>query len=211
MDCSTPGFPALHHLLKFAQTYVHWVYDAIQRSHPLSSPSPPTFNLSQHQGLFQEELALHLRWPKDWSFSFSISPFNECSGLISFRMDWLNLLAVQGTLKSLLQHHSSNASVLQCFFMVTINVCILAILWLYTAKFKLNSDWDALYFRCRVLFGQTEPSTTDPTLLNLNSRMPVLQGKSMSSLHYFPTGMGFFASFFPSTTAPISPQPPVLF
>ena len=83
--------------------------DAIQPSHPLPSPSPPVFNLSQHQGLCNELVAI--RWPKYWSFSFSISPSNEYSGLISFRMDWLDLLAVQGTLKSLLQHHSSKASI----------------------------------------------------------------------------------------------------
>ena len=113
MDCSIPGFPVLHHLPEFAQTHVHHIGDAIQPSHPLLSPSPPAFNLSPNQGLFQQ-LVLPTRWPKDWSFSFSISPSNEYSGLISFRMDWLDLLAVQGTLKSLLQHHSSKASILQC-------------------------------------------------------------------------------------------------
>ena len=100
-----------------------WVGDAIQPSHPLSSPSPPTFNLSQHQGLFQWVSSLH-QVPKDWSFSFSISPFNEYSGLISSSMvDWLELLAVQGTLKSLLQHHSSKASILQhsAFFTVQLS------------------------------------------------------------------------------------------
>ena len=87
-----------------------------QPSHPLSSPSPPALNLSQHQGL-------GISWPKYWSFSFSISPSNEYSGLISFRMDWLDLLVVQGTLKSLLQHHSSKALILRCsaFFMVQIS------------------------------------------------------------------------------------------
>ena len=90
----------------------HWVGDAIQPSHPLFSPSP-ALNLSQHQ-FFSNESALCIRWPKDWSFSFSISPSNEHPGLISFRMDWLDLLAVQGTLNSLLQHHSSKASILQC-------------------------------------------------------------------------------------------------
>ena len=100
------------------QTHVHSVGNAIQPSYPLSSPSPSTFNLSQHQGLFQW-VSYFIRWPKYWSFSFSISPSKEYSGLISFRMDWLDLLAVQGTLKSLLQHHSSKASILQCssFFM----------------------------------------------------------------------------------------------
>ena len=85
--------------------------DAIQPSHPLSSPSSPALNLSQHHG-FSSESALRIRWPKYWSFSFNISPSNEYPGLISFRMDWLDLLAVQGTLKSLLQHHSSKASIL---------------------------------------------------------------------------------------------------
>ena len=94
MGCSTPGFPVHHQLLEPAQTHVHGVGDAIQLSHPLSSPCPPAFNLSQHQSL------LCIRWPKYWSFSFSISPSNEYSGLISFRVDWLDLLAVQGTLKS---------------------------------------------------------------------------------------------------------------
>ena len=95
MDCSMPGFPVLHQLPELAQTHVHWVSDAIQPTHPLSSPSPPAFNLSQHQGLFHESV-LHIRWPKYWSFSFSISPSNEYSGLISFRMDCSHLLAVQG-------------------------------------------------------------------------------------------------------------------
>ena len=94
----------------------------MQPSHPLSSPSPPAFNLSQRQGLSNESV-LQIRWPKYWSFSFSISPSNEYSGLISFRMDWLDVLAVQGTLKSLLQHHSSKASILQrsAFFIVQLS------------------------------------------------------------------------------------------
>ena len=122
MDCSTPGLPVHHQLRELAQTHVHWVGDAIQPSHPLLSPSPPAFNLSHHQGLFNES-ALHIRWPKYWSFSFNISPSNEYPGLISFRMDWLDLLAVQGTLKSLLHHHSSKASVLQhsAFFTVQLS------------------------------------------------------------------------------------------
>ena len=122
MDCSMPGLPVHHQLLELVQTHVHQVSDAIQPSHPLSSPSPLAFNLSQHQGLFDES-ALCIRWPKYWSFSFSISPSNEYSGLISFRMDWLDLLAVQGTLRSLLQHHSSKASILQhsAFFIVQLS------------------------------------------------------------------------------------------
>ena len=115
------GLPVHHQLTELTQTHVHWVGDAIQPPHPLSSPSL-TFNLSQHQG-FWNESALPIRWAKEWSFSFSISPSNEYSGLIYFRMDWLDLLAVQGTLKSLLQHHSSKASILQRsgFFMVQLS------------------------------------------------------------------------------------------
>jgi len=109
MDCSTPGLPVDHQLPEFTQTHIHRVGDAIQTSHPLLSPSPPAFNLSQHQ-VFSDDSVF--RWPKYWSFSFSISPSNEHPGLISFRMDWLDLLAVQGTLKILLQHHSSKASIL---------------------------------------------------------------------------------------------------
>ena len=119
MDCSRPSFPVHHQPLELAQTHVHWVGDVIQPSHPLLASSPPTFNLSQQQGLSNESV-LHFSWPKYWSYSFSISPSNEYSKLISFRIDWFDLLAVQGTLKSLLQHHSSKASILQCsaFIMV---------------------------------------------------------------------------------------------
>ena len=120
MDCSMPGFPVLHHLPALAQTHVHGVGDAIQPSCPLLSPYPSAFNLSQHQ-VFSNESALPIGWPKYWSFS--ISPSNEYSGLITFRIDWLDLLAVQGTLKSFLQHHSSKASTLRCsgFFMVQLS------------------------------------------------------------------------------------------
>ena len=122
MDCSTPCFPVHPQLPELAQTHVHQVGDAIQPSHPLLSPSPLAFNLSQHQGLSNESV-LHIRWPKDWSFSFSISPSNDYSGLSSFRMDRLDLLVVQGTLKSLLQHHSSKALILHdsAFFMVQLS------------------------------------------------------------------------------------------
>ena len=109
MGCSTPGFPVLHHLPEFAQTHVHWVSNAIQPSHPLLSPSPPVFNLSQQQSLFQW-VGSSIRWPKYWSFSISLS--NQYSGLISFRIDWFDLLAVQETLKSLLQHHNLKVSIL---------------------------------------------------------------------------------------------------
>ena len=111
MNRSTPGLPVYHQLPELAQTHVHQVCDAIQPSRPLLSPSP-AFNLAQHQSLFQESV-LCIRWPEYWSFSFSISPSNECSGLIFLRMDWFDFLADQETLRSLLQHHSSKASILQ--------------------------------------------------------------------------------------------------
>ena len=103
MDYSMPGFPVLHYLLEFAQIHGHWVDDAIQPSHPLSSPFSPALNIFQHQGLFQRVgSSFRIRWPKCWSFSFSINPSSEYPGLISFRIDWFDLFAVQGTLKSLL-------------------------------------------------------------------------------------------------------------
>ena len=119
MVCSTPGLPVHHQLLEFTQTHVHWVSDAIQLSHPRLSPSPPAFNLSRIR-VFSSESVLWIRWPKHWSFSFSVSPSNE---QISFRMDWVGILAVQGTLKSLLQHHSSKASILRhsTFFVVQLS------------------------------------------------------------------------------------------
>ena len=122
MNCSTPGLPVHHQLPESTQTHVHWVGDAIQPSNPLSSPSPPAPNLSWHQDLFQW-VSSSIRWPQYWSFSFNISFSSEHPGLISFRMDLLDLLAVQGTLKSLLQHHSSKASILWClaFFIVQLS------------------------------------------------------------------------------------------
>ena len=117
MNPSTPGLPVHHQLLEFTQTHAHQASDAIQPSHPLSSPSPPASNPSQHQGLFQWVNPLHE------VASFSISSSNEHPGLISFRMDWLDLLAVQGTRKSLLENHSSKASILRhsAFFIVQLS------------------------------------------------------------------------------------------
>ena len=114
IDCSIPGFPVHHQLPELAQTHVHWFSDAIQLSQPLASPSAIAFNLSQHQDLFKWVTSLH-QVAKYWNFSFSISLSNEYSRIISFRMHWFGLLAVKGTLtlKSLLQHHTSKASVLQ--------------------------------------------------------------------------------------------------
>ena len=121
MNHSTPGLPVHDQLLESTQTHVHRVSDAIQPCHPLSAPSPPAIFPSIR--VFSNESALHIRWPKYWSFSFSISPSNEHPGLISFRMDWLDLFAAQETLKSLLQHHSSKTSILWCsaFFMVQLS------------------------------------------------------------------------------------------
>ena len=118
MDCSTPGLTVHRQLPEFTQTHVYCVGDAIQPSHPRSSPSPPAFNLSHHQ-VFSNESVLCIRWPKYWSFSFSISPSKAYSGFISFRIEWFDLLAVQGILRSLLQHHSSkniNSLVLNLFY-----------------------------------------------------------------------------------------------
>ena len=112
MNHSKPGLPVHHQLPEFTQTHVHWVGDAIQPSHPLSFSSPSSLFPSIR--VFSNESALHIRWPKYWSFSFNICPSNEHTGLISFRKHCLDLLAVQGTLKSLLQHHSSKASILLC-------------------------------------------------------------------------------------------------
>ena len=120
MFSSTPGFPVHQQLLELAQTHVHWVSDAIQPSRLLSSPSPASIFLSIK--VFSNESVLSIRWPKYWSFSFSISPSSEYSGLISFRIDWFVLLVVQGTLKSL-QHHNSKASILchSAFFIVQLS------------------------------------------------------------------------------------------
>ena len=121
MNCSMPGLPVHHQLPAFTQNHAHRVDDAIQPSHPLSFPSPPAPNPSQHQGLFKRVSFLH-QVTKYWSFSFSISPSNEHPGLISFRMDWLDPLAVQGTIKSLLQHHSSKASIFLCLAFFTVQI-----------------------------------------------------------------------------------------
>ena len=121
-DCSTPGFPVLHYLPELVQTHVHWVNNAIQLSHSLSPPSP-AFNPIPSIRAFSNESALRIRWTKYWSFSFSMSPSSEHSGLISFRIDWFDLLALQETLRGLLQHHNSKASNLwqSAFFMVQLS------------------------------------------------------------------------------------------
>ena len=120
MNCSMQGLPVYHQLPEFTQTHVHRVSDAIQPSHPVIpfSSCPQSLPASESSS----ESTLHMRWPKYWSFGFSISPSNEHPGLISFRMDWLDLLAVQGTRKSLFQHHSSKASILQCLAFFTVQL-----------------------------------------------------------------------------------------
>ena len=122
MNRSTPGLPVHHQLLEFTQTHVHWVGDAIQPSHPLSSPSPPALNLSQHQGLFKWVSSSH-QVAKILEFQLQHQSFQQTPRLISLRMDWLDLPAVQGTLKSLLQHHSSKALILlhSAFFIVQLS------------------------------------------------------------------------------------------
>ena len=132
MDCSMPGFPVLLYLLEFAQTHVHRVMPSnhLILCRPLLFP-PSIFPSIR---VFSNESALRIRWPKFWSFSFSISPSNEYSGLISFRIHWFDLLAVQGTFKSLFQHHSSKASILclSAFFMVQLlTVCFEEAVLLY--------------------------------------------------------------------------------
>ena len=141
MDCSMPvqharpGSPVLHYLPEVAQIHVYWVGDAIQPSHPLTTPLPPAFNLSQHQGLFQWVDSSH-RWPMYWNFSFSISSSNEYSGLISFRIDWFDLLAdLMDTLDALLRCHA----------------------WLRTSVDHLNSMcslawWQAVFASLLLLF-----------------------------------------------------------
>ena len=149
INCSTPGFPVLHYLPEFAQAHVQWVSDAIQPSHPLLPPPSLALSRSQHQGLFQE-LAPHIKWPKYWSFNFSISPANEYSGLISFRIDWFDLFACQGTLKSLLQHNSK-APILQrsTFFMVQLShpymITSQTVTWLYG---PLSAKWCLSFLIC---------------------------------------------------------------
>ena len=122
IDCSTPGFPVFHYLPEFAQTHVHWISDAIQSSYPMLSPSLPALNFPSIR-VFSSESVLHIRWAKYWSFTFIISPSNEYSELICFRIDWLDLLALQVTLKSLLHHHSLKASILwhSAFFMIQLS------------------------------------------------------------------------------------------
>ena len=137
MDCSTLGFPVYHQLPELTQTHVHQVSDAIQPSHPLS-PLLLLPSIFPRIRVFSKESVLYIMWPKYWSFSFNISPSNEYAGLISFRIDWFDLLAVQGTLKRLLQHHSLKASILWCstFFIVQLSHP-----YMTTGKTKTLTRW----------------------------------------------------------------------
>ena len=164
MNCSTPGLPVWHQLQEFTQTHVHRVGAAIQPSHCcpllLLAPNPPSIRV------FSNESTLHMRWPRYWSFSFSISPSKEHSAMISFRMDWLDLLAVRGTLKSLLQHLSSKASIFSCsaFFIVQLSHPYMAtgktitlIRQTFVGKvmsllFKILSRWSQLFFQGASVF-----------------------------------------------------------
>ena len=139
MDCSTWALPVYHQLPEFTQTHVHWISDAIQPSHPLSSLSPPPLNLSQHQSFQMNKL--FTSGGQSFGVSASFSPSNEHPGLNSFRMDWLDLLAVQGTFKSLLQYHSSKASILQhsAFFIIQLSHPYMA-----TGKITALTRWTSV-------------------------------------------------------------------
>ena len=139
MDCTVPGLHVHHQLLELAHTHVHWVGDAIQPSHPLLSPSPPALNLSQHWGLFQWVSSLH-QGAKNWSFS--IIPYNEYSGLISFRMDWFHHCAVQRTLKSLGTQSSSWSNSHICTWLLEKPQ-----LWLHET---LSAKWGLCFFMHRL-------------------------------------------------------------
>ena len=189
MDGSTPGFPVLHHLLEFAQTHVHWVSDAIQLSHPLL-PSSPAFNLSQHQGLFQWVSSSH--WVAK-ILELQYQSFHEYSRMISFRIDWFDLRAVQGTLKSLLQHHSLKASILRCsvFFIfqlshpyMTTGKAIALTRWTFVDKvmpllFNTSSRFVIAFFprSKRLLISWLQPVYT----VTLEPR----KIKSVVNLHYY--------------------------
>ena len=185
MNRNTLGLPVHHQLREFTQTHFHWVSDAIQPSHPLLSPSPPAPNPSQHQSLFDES-TLRMRWPKYWSFSFSIIPSKEIPGPIFFRMDWLYLLAVQGTLKSLLQHHSSKASILWrlAFFTVQLShpyrttgktIAFVNILPHYSLSFSL--------LPCPPLLCSSSSPSSSPSLLLLLASLLSLSTHTHPNTH----------------------------
>ena len=157
LDCSTPGLPVNHQLPELAQTHVHRVGDTIQPSHILchSLLLPPSIFPSNR--IFSNESVLRIRWQKYWSFSFSISPSSEYSGLISFRMDWLYLCAVHGTLKSLLQHHSSKASILQCSAFFTVQLSHPYMTWRLVFRNKDLSTHCAHCYWGTIALGPSQP------------------------------------------------------
>ena len=185
MNHSMPGLPVHHQLLEFTQTHVHRVSDAIQPSHPPSSPSRFSPNPSQHQSLFQWS-TLRMRWPKYWSFSFSIIPSKEIPGLISFRMDWLDLLAFQGTLKNLLQHHSSKSSILRLSAFFTVQ---LSHPYMTTGKTIALTRWT---FAGKVM----------ALLLNMLSRLVITF--LPRSKHWFPPYIYLPTSYCPRNLNPLS-------
>ena len=193
MDCSTSGFPVHHQLLELAQIHVHRVSDAIQPSYPLSSPSllPSIFPSIR---VFSNELVLCIMWPKYWSFSFTISPSNEYSGLISFRMDWLDLLAGQGTLKSLHQHHNSKASVLQpsAFFMVQLSP-------VHAYRKNHNFDYTDLCWKSNV-------SAVQYTLYVCHSFFSMSKHLLISCLHSLPSVILEPKKIKPITVSIVSPS-----
>ena len=150
-----PGFPVFHYLPEFVHIHVHWASDVVQPSHPLPLLSLPAFNLSppffNPCRVFLMNLAFHIRWPKYWHFSFSISPSNEYSGLISFTMDWLDLLAVQGTPKSLLQYHISKASILWHCFLYSPTLTSIHDHWKNHSFDYMDLCWQSLCFLIRCL------------------------------------------------------------
>ena len=175
MDWSTLGLPIHYQFPELSETKVHRLGDAIQPSHPLPSPSLPAFNLSQQQGLFQW-VSLSIRWPKYWSFSFSITPSNEHPGLISFRMDWLDLLAVQGTLKSLLQHHGSKASILHhsAFFSYRS----------YKGPFSIH-NWQTFFFQSVLSFHFHSDIIWNTNVFNLiKSTLPIFFSVALLFVSY---------------------------
>ena len=153
MNCSTPGFPVHHQLPELGQTHVHWIGDVIQPSHLLSSSSPPTFNVSQYQGLFQG-ICISQQVASILEFQLQHQSFQWIFRMISFKMDWLNLLAVQGTLKSLLQHYSSKASILWCsaFFIVQLSHPYMTM-----GKTIALTKWSEVKWSCSVVSDSLQP------------------------------------------------------
>ena len=192
MNCSTPGLPVHHQLPEFTQTHVHRVGDAIQPSHPLSSPYPPP-----SIRVFSKESTLCMKWPKYWSFSFSIITFKEIPGMISFRMDLLDLLAVQGTLKSLLQHHSSKTSILQGSALFTVQ---LSHSYMTTVKTIALTRWTFVGKVMSLLFNMLSmlvitflPRSKHLLILWLQSLSTVILESQKLSLTLFPLFPHLFA------------------